>query len=238
MKGTMPILIVEKDMAHELHALVGSVRCVLTKAANNNLIPSETRLYMVPALDPTIDEMTNFMHALTTRDMTRCANQGVAEDGMLVMRNSCMVAFGKACEATILVFNNKDTSSKIDIMLDPRRCAVPDLIDDIFCPEPTPEVCEHLATLWSQLDGDTTLDKGTLRRIGATIAYGALLFFAHRDYMFDKQEDAALTEEEVQMEMRATIEYVLRIGVSFALKHILRVFDDPQTSKVEIKEQR
>jgi hypothetical protein len=232
----MPILVVEKDISHELSQLPGSVRAVLKEAARLELIPSATRLFAVPGLDSTIEEMTNFVHGITAQGMTDCANQGVPEEGLLVMRNSCIVAFAKACEAGILVFNNNIPDVKIDIMLDPRRCEIPDVTEILFLPEPTQEIRDLLATLWCEFDTDTTLGKDVLRRIGAASGFGACLFFAHRDLMFHMQGTAALPESDVQSEMRATLEYTLKVGISFTLQHDLRLLDDPiHTTKIDLR---
>lgn len=214
----MLTLVCQAEVAERLGALPGSARCVVAEAARIGLIPSPTRLYMVPGVEPTIEEMTNFLHALTAHKMTECANRGVPEEGMLVMRNSCIVAFGKASELATLLLNERDGRSKIDIMLDPRRCTIPDLTDAVFYPEPTPEVCALLATLWSGLDTDTTLGQDALRKIGATAAYGGCLFFAHRGHVFRIQDNAILSEEDVQDEMRVTLEWIIRVGVSTTLQ--------------------
>lgn len=232
----MPILTTEQDVSHELPNLPASVRCVLKEAARLGLIPSATRLFMVPRLDPTIEEMTDFMHRLTAQRMTACADQGVPEQGLLAMRNSCIVAFGKACEAALLTFEKRKRSgqAKIDIMLDPRRCEMPDLSDIAFVPTPTPEISKFLATFWSEFDSDTTLNKDDLRQIGANSGFGACLFFAHRDYMFKAHEENMLTEAETQVEIRATLEYVFRVGISFTLQHTLKVLDNAdRTIKLE-----
>ncbi|MCE9616459.1 MAG: hypothetical protein K8T26_19470 [Lentisphaerae bacterium] len=222
----MPTLVVERDMRGELVDLPESVRCVLHEAARLNLIPSATRLFEVPGLAPTIQQMTAFLHTLTAQGMSACASQGVPEKGLLVMRNSCIVAFGKACEAAFLVFRDKTPTPKFDIMLDPRRLEMPDLMDAGFVPAPLPQTVEFLSTFWSEFDGDTKLGRDELRQIGGNSAFGACLFFAHRDFMFTAHEQREFTESETQDEMRATLEYVLRVGISFALNHTLKVLDD------------
>jgi hypothetical protein len=223
----MSTLVVERDVVAELPCLAESARCVLQEAARLNLIPSSTRLFEVPGLDPTIQEMTGFLHKLAAQGMTSCANQGVPDEGMLVMRNSCIVAFGKACEAALLVFRDKQPSANIDIMLDPRRLVMPDLMDAMFVPTPLPQIVEFLSTVWSKFDGDTSLNSNELRQVGASSAFGACLFFAHRDFMFTAHEERGFTEAETQAEMRGTLEYVLRVGISFTLKHTLKVLDNP-----------
>lgn len=232
----MPLLFIEKDLSGELDELPGSVSCVLEEAARLKLIPATTRLFMIPGLDPTIEDMTNCLHGYTVQEMAMCAKGGIPEQGMLVMRNSCIVGFGKACEAATLVFNGNFGLFKVDIMLDPRRFAIPDLMDVLFAPKLTPEIQKFLANFWSMFDGDTTLDEEDLRQIGANSAYGACLFFAHRNYMSRSQENIFLNETSVQTEMRSTLEYVIRVGISFYMQHILRVINDPnRTIKIDLK---
>lgn len=224
----MSTVVVERDVREDLRDLPESARCVLREAARLNLIPSSTRLFEVPGLDPTIQEMTGCLHTLAVQGMSACANRGVPEDGLLLMRNSCIVAFGKACEAAFLVVRGKADTTKIDIMLDPRRLRMPELMDAMFVPAPLPQTLEFLSAFWSEFDGDTVLGRDDLRQIGGNSAFGACLFFVHRDFMVTAHEQREFAESETQDEMRATLEYVLRVGISFTLEHTLKIFDDPR----------
>lgn len=219
-------LIVARDLSSEWKSLPGSVRCVLTEAARSQLIPSRTTLFALPNLDTIAEEGADVLHSVVSQRMAQCASQGIPEQGLSLMRNACMVSFGKAAEAAILVLSEKP----FELEVDPRRLLMPDLLDSVFYPRPMPAVCQSLAAFWSELPDDSTLDKPTLSRIGATVAHGAQLFIVHRDYVQRRLEH--LSEHDVRAEMRSTLEWVFRIGVSFTLEHTLQAVESKRTRKL------